>query len=151
MALPPWECKSVWARARNRPRRIDGSQPYPSVVAELRADRSLRLPPKGRTLAVSIVRRHRLAERLLTDVIGLEWEKVHREADRWEQAISADVEEKLVALLVDPATGRGRPPRRAWAPAASARRWSSTTTRCSCSSPPGWYPRARPSSWRTTP
>ncbi len=72
--------------------------------AELLDDRSLRLTGKGRKLAVSIVRRHRLAERLLTDVIGLEWEKVHREADRWEHAISADVEEKLVQLLGDPAT-----------------------------------------------
>src|SRR5499427_4507335 len=72
--------------------------------AELLDDRSLRLTTKGRQLAVSIVRRHRLAERLLTDVIGLEWEKVHREADRWEHAISADVEEKLVQLLGDPAT-----------------------------------------------
>jgi DtxR family Mn-dependent transcriptional regulator len=72
--------------------------------AELLDDRSLRLTPKGRALATTVVRRHRLAERLLTDVIGLEWEKVHREADRWEHAISADVEEKLVALLGDPAT-----------------------------------------------
>jgi DtxR family Mn-dependent transcriptional regulator len=72
--------------------------------AQLLPDRSLRLTDKGRALAVTIVRRHRLAERLLTDVIGLEWEKVHREADRWEHAISADVEEKLVALLGDPAT-----------------------------------------------
>ena len=72
--------------------------------AQLLDDRSLRLTAKGRALAVSIVRRHRLAERLLTDVIGLEWEKVHREADRWEHAISADVEEKLVQLLGDPAT-----------------------------------------------
>ncbi len=71
---------------------------------ELLDDRSLRLTPKGRQVATSIVRRHRLAERLLVDVIGLEWEKVHREADRWEHAISADVEEKLVALLGDPAT-----------------------------------------------
>jgi len=72
--------------------------------AELLADRSLRLTSKGRELATSIVRRHRLAERLLTDVIGLEWQKVHREADRWEHAISAEVEEKLVELLGDPAT-----------------------------------------------
>ena len=71
---------------------------------ELLPDRSLRLTDKGRTLAVSVVRRHRLAERLLVDVIGLEWEKAHREADRWEHAISADVEEKLVELLGDPAT-----------------------------------------------
>src|SRR5438477_5885936 len=72
--------------------------------AELLDDRSLRLTAKGRALAVSVVRRHRLAERLLVDVIGLEWEKVHREADRWEHAISAEVEEKLVQLLGDPAT-----------------------------------------------
>ncbi|HEX2738044.1 MAG TPA: metal-dependent transcriptional regulator [Acidimicrobiia bacterium] len=72
--------------------------------AELLDDRTLRLTPKGRTVAVSIVRKHRLAERLLTDIIGLEWEKVHREADRWEHAISGDVEEKLVLLLGDPAT-----------------------------------------------
>jgi DtxR family transcriptional regulator, Mn-dependent transcriptional regulator len=72
--------------------------------AELLDDRSLRLTDEGRSIATSIVRRHRLAERLLVDVIGLEWEKVHKEADRWEHAISADVEEKLVLLLGDPAT-----------------------------------------------
>jgi DtxR family Mn-dependent transcriptional regulator len=71
---------------------------------ELEGDRRLRLTPKGRGLATTVVRRHRLAERLLVDVIGLEWEKVHKEADRWEHAISADVEEKLVQLLGDPAT-----------------------------------------------
>jgi len=71
--------------------------------AELLEDRSLRLTETGRDVAVAIVRRHRLAERLLVDVIGLEWEKVHREADRWEHVISADVEEKLVELLGDPA------------------------------------------------
>src|SRR5215510_10174764 len=71
---------------------------------ELHGDRSLRLTDKGRGLATTVVRRHRLAERLLVDVIGLEWEKVHAEAARWEHAISADVEEKLVLLLGDPAT-----------------------------------------------
>jgi DtxR family Mn-dependent transcriptional regulator len=72
--------------------------------AQLLDDRSLLLTDKGREVATSIVRRHRLAERLLVDVIGLEWEKVHKEADRWEHAISAEVEEKLVLLLGDPAT-----------------------------------------------
>jgi DtxR family Mn-dependent transcriptional regulator len=72
--------------------------------AELLDDRTLRLTGPGRELAVSIVRRHRLAERLLVDVIGLEWEKAHKEADRWEHAISAEVEAKLVELLDDPAT-----------------------------------------------
>jgi DtxR family Mn-dependent transcriptional regulator len=71
---------------------------------ELEGDRRLSLTSKGRGLATTIVRRHRLAERLLVDVIGLEWEKVHAEAARWEHAISADVEEKLVLLLGDPAT-----------------------------------------------
>ena len=71
---------------------------------ELMDDRSLRLTEKGRMLATTVVRRHRLAERLLVDIIGLEWEKVHKEADLWEHAISADVEEKLIALLGDPAT-----------------------------------------------
>ena len=71
---------------------------------ELLDDRTMRLTAKGRKLATTVVRRHRLAERLLIDVIGLEWEKVHREADRWEHAISADVEEKLVELLGDPMT-----------------------------------------------
>ena len=75
-----------------------------SGYAELLDDRTLHLTAKGRELAVSVVRRHRLAELLLVNVIGLEWEKAHREADRWEHAISADVEEKLVQLLGDPST-----------------------------------------------
>jgi DtxR family Mn-dependent transcriptional regulator len=70
----------------------------------LAGDRSVQLTAKGRGLATTVVRRHRLAERLLVDVIGLEWEKVHAEAARWEHAISSDVEEKLVLLLGDPAT-----------------------------------------------
>ncbi len=72
--------------------------------AELLDDRSLRLTAEGRRIATSVVRRHRLAERLLLDVIGLEWEKVHHEAARWEHVISDDVEERLVVLLGDPAT-----------------------------------------------
>jgi DtxR family transcriptional regulator, Mn-dependent transcriptional regulator len=72
--------------------------------AQLLDDRTIRLTDKGRNLATTVVRRHRLAERLLTDVIGLEWEKVHREAARWEHAISSEVEEKLVELLGDPIT-----------------------------------------------
>ncbi len=71
---------------------------------EVESDRTVTLTDKGRTLATKVMRRHRLAERLLIDVIGLEWEKVHREADRWEHVISDDVEEKLIELLGDPAT-----------------------------------------------
>jgi DtxR family Mn-dependent transcriptional regulator len=66
--------------------------------------RRLSLTDSGRALAEKVVRKHRLAERLLVDVIGLEWHKVHREAGRWEHVISDDVEARLVELLGDPAT-----------------------------------------------
>ena len=69
-----------------------------------RNGRVLELTPSGTEIAERVVRRHRLAERLLHDVIGLEWHKVHAEAGRWEHVISDDVEEKLRALLNDPAT-----------------------------------------------
>jgi DtxR family Mn-dependent transcriptional regulator len=67
-------------------------------------DRSLRLTESGRTLAEGVVRKHRLAERLLCDVIGLDWSKTHREAGRWEHVISDEVEERLIALLGNPTT-----------------------------------------------
>ena len=69
-----------------------------------REGRRLSLTESGRALAEKVVRKHRLAERLLVDVIGLEWHKVHREAGRWEHVISDDVEARLVELLGDPAT-----------------------------------------------
>jgi DtxR family transcriptional regulator, iron-dependent repressor len=69
-----------------------------------REGRRLYLTESGRELAEKVVRKHRLAERLLVDVIGLEWHKVHREAGRWEHVISDDVEARLVELLGDPAT-----------------------------------------------
>lgn len=50
------------------------------------------------------LRRHRLAERLLFDVVGIDWENVHRAASGWEAVISAEVERRLVELLGDPAT-----------------------------------------------
>ena len=66
--------------------------------------RFLTLTDKGRQRAVSVVRKHRLAERLLTDVIGIPWHKTHVEACRWEHVISDEVEERLVVLLDNPAT-----------------------------------------------
>lgn len=66
--------------------------------------RALRLTGEGREVAERVVRRHRLAERLLTDVIGLPWEKSHLEACRWEHVISDDVEAHLVILLGNPTT-----------------------------------------------
>jgi DtxR family Mn-dependent transcriptional regulator len=65
-------------------------------------DRHLELTEDGRARAIAVMRKHRLAERLLTDVIGLEWELVHAEACRWEHVMSDAVERKLVALLDNP-------------------------------------------------
>lgn len=65
------------------------------------ADRHLILTDEGREHAVQVMRKHRLAERLLCDVIGLEWELVHDEACRWEHVMSEQVETKLVSLLAD--------------------------------------------------
>ena len=50
----------------------------------LTGDRHLQLTPEGRVKAVHVLRKHRLAERLLSDVIGLDWEYVHDEACRWQ-------------------------------------------------------------------
>jgi DtxR family Mn-dependent transcriptional regulator len=65
---------------------------------------ALTLTESGRELAVSVVRKHRLAERLLADVIGLPWHMVYAEADRWEHVISDEVEALLVELLGHPTT-----------------------------------------------
>ncbi|MCK0177544.1 MULTISPECIES: metal-dependent transcriptional regulator [Mycobacteriaceae] len=67
-------------------------------------DRHLELTDKGRSLAVAVMRKHRLAERLLVDVIGLPWEEVHAEACRWEHVMSEDVERRLVKVLDNPTT-----------------------------------------------
>ena len=66
--------------------------------------RSLLLTAQGRSRAESVVRKHRLAERLLTDIIGLPWEKPHLEAGRWEHVISDEVEARLVEILGHPTT-----------------------------------------------
>ena len=57
------------------------------------------LTDRGRQLAESVVRRHRLAERLLTDVLGLSWAEAHKEAGRWEHVISDRVEVAIDQLL----------------------------------------------------
>lgn len=65
-------------------------------------DRHLELTTAGRSKAVHVMRKHRLAERLLADVIGLEWEFVHDEACRWEHVMSEQVERRLIELLGGP-------------------------------------------------
>ncbi|MGH9001423.1 MAG: metal-dependent transcriptional regulator [Acidimicrobiia bacterium] len=66
--------------------------------------RTLELTPLGRELGTAVVRRHRLAERFLVDVLRLPWEKAHLEASRWEHVLSGEVEAHIVSLLGDPAT-----------------------------------------------
>ena len=65
-------------------------------------DRTLELTDSGRQKAVDVMRKHRLAERLLSDVIGLDWAYVHEEACRWAHVMSEQVERRLVELLGHP-------------------------------------------------
>jgi DtxR family Mn-dependent transcriptional regulator len=65
-------------------------------------DRHLELTEPGRSKAMRVMRKHRLAERLLVDVIGLDWEYVHEEACRWEHVMSERVERRLAGLLDHP-------------------------------------------------
>jgi DtxR family Mn-dependent transcriptional regulator len=65
-------------------------------------DRHLVLTDEGRREAISVMRKHRLAERLLADVIGLDWEDLHIEACRWEHVMSEKVERRILALLKKP-------------------------------------------------
>ncbi|MBX6371132.1 MAG: metal-dependent transcriptional regulator [Acidothermus sp.] len=71
-------------------------------LVHLEGDRRLELTPEGRAAAVRVMRKHRLAECLLVDVIGLDWELVHEEACRWEHVISDEVERRLLDLLGHP-------------------------------------------------
>jgi DtxR family Mn-dependent transcriptional regulator len=70
------------------------------VVVE--GDRHLELTVEGRSRAVQVMRKHRLAERLLADVIGLDWAYVHDEACRWEHVMSEQVERRLLEMLGQP-------------------------------------------------
>ncbi|MDR0784002.1 MAG: metal-dependent transcriptional regulator [Propionibacteriaceae bacterium] len=67
-------------------------------------DRRILLSERGAKLATQVMRRHRLAERLLVDVIGISWVEAHEEACKLEHSIGDTVEAKLVGLLKDPAT-----------------------------------------------
>lgn len=71
-------------------------------LVSVHQDRHLELSEAGLARAIEVMRRHRLAERLLTDVIGLEWPLVHDEACRWEHVISTDVERRLIDVLNAP-------------------------------------------------
>ncbi|MFF4546039.1 metal-dependent transcriptional regulator [Streptomyces sp. NPDC001435] len=71
-------------------------------LVSVSSDRHLELTDAGRHLATRVMRKHRLAECLLVDVIGLEWEQVHAEACRWEHVMSEAVERRVLKLLRHP-------------------------------------------------
>jgi len=81
------------------------------MIKRLEADHLVRidgtaisLTAAGLRLAEQVVRRHRLAERFLTDILGLSWADAHKEAGKWEHVISQPVEEAIVRVLGDPTT-----------------------------------------------
>jgi DtxR family transcriptional regulator, iron-dependent repressor len=82
--------------------------------------KEIRLTEQGDALARRIVRRHRLIERMLVDLLGYEWWKTHDEAERLEHAISPEMEERMAERLGDPETcPHGNP-----MPGVARRRWS---------------------------
>ena len=73
-------------------------------LVDVKADGEITLTSEGKTLATTIVRRHRLAECFLTDVLGLNWTDAHSEAGRWEHVISPTVETAMLKVLGEPQT-----------------------------------------------
>ena len=91
--------------------RLDVSRPAVSeMIKKMSAeglvtqDGALRLTAAGQRLAETVVRRHRLAERFLTDVLQLSWAEAHHEAGRWEHVMSEAVELAMDELLGHPTT-----------------------------------------------
>lgn len=73
-------------------------------LVELDEKKVIHLTQHGRTLAMNVARRHRLAERFLTDVLKLGWAEAHREAHHFEHGMTPIIEERLFALLDNPTT-----------------------------------------------
>ena len=71
-------------------------------LVHVEGDRHLELTESGRSKATHVLRKHRLAERLLADVIGLDWAYVHDEACRWEHVMSEQVERRVLEMLGNP-------------------------------------------------
>jgi DtxR family Mn-dependent transcriptional regulator len=70
----------------------------------IETDKGIRLTDDGQLLATKVVRRHRLAERFLTDVLHLSWAEAHHEAGKWEHVMSEAVEQAMDNLLGSPTT-----------------------------------------------
>jgi DtxR family Mn-dependent transcriptional regulator len=68
------------------------------------SDKTISFTSEGQKHAEDIVRRHRLVERFLTDVLGIPWDEVHEEAERLEHAMSPVLEERMLAAIGDAKT-----------------------------------------------
>lgn len=66
--------------------------------------KGIRLTDTGRRIALELIRRHRLSERFLTDLLGLPWEKVHEEACKFEHVVTGEIEERMTRVLGNPKT-----------------------------------------------
>ena len=73
-------------------------------LAEKTRDRGITLTRKGEKAALELIRKHRISERFLVDVLGMDWKDVHDEACRLEHAISPEVESRMEKMLGNPAT-----------------------------------------------
>ena len=101
--------KGIQARLAER---LDVSRPAVSeMIRRLQTDGlvhiekgRIHLTPEGEHIAERTVRRHRLAERFLTDILGLSWAQAHVEAGQWEHVISDDVEQAMLVKLGHPTT-----------------------------------------------
>lgn len=69
-------------------------QPYQGVT----------LTPAGQKIALEVIRHHRLVESYLAEALGVPWDQVHEEADKWEHVLSEDLEDRIDALLGYPTT-----------------------------------------------
>jgi len=104
-------------------------------------DRSLQLTEEGRRRATEVIRKHRLAERLLLDVIGMDRRLVHEEACRWEHVMSEQVEERLAIILDDVSAdpfGNPIPPQTAEHPRPSADEVEVAAHDAQCRRSSGW-------------
>ena len=72
------------------------------ALIHVAAEGQITLTPAGREIAQRLLNRHHLIERMLTEIFGMEWYKVHDEAEQLEHAVSADFERKLVERLGQP-------------------------------------------------
>jgi DtxR family Mn-dependent transcriptional regulator len=73
-------------------------------LAEKARDRGITLTRKGEKAALELIRKHRISERFLVDVLGMDWKDVHDEACRLEHAISSEVESRMEKMMGNPAT-----------------------------------------------